>query len=144
MPRACLLATGYIRQGRLRLADRPAFDRACQQLPDCRVVLRLEEHKDPRSVALNAYWWAVLINQISLETGMSEVEAHEEMKQLHLSRALVSMRGRGRIEGLRVFEVTTTDLSNEEEWGLIERTAQWSAETIDLVLPYPNSALVAA
>lgn len=144
MDRHCLVATGFLLEGQLRLSRRDVFRAALQRWPNRQVLVRIEECRDPRSVALNAYWWGVLIAQISQETGMTEDEAHEEMKALHLPRRLVAMRGPGRIVDHRVIGGTTTNLSNDEQWDVIERTFHWAATTLDLVLPYPNDGVVAA
>jgi len=132
-----LVSTAFVRDGLLFIPRRKAFDAAVKEWPNCQSVLRLEEHKDPRSVALNAYYWSVCIDLVSEETGFSPEEAHEEMKRLHLPKALVAQRGNGRIKDLKVFEGTTTDLSNEEEWRYIENIQIWAATTLDCVIPDP-------
>lgn len=133
-----LVATAYVRDGRLYIARRPAFDAAVKTWPDCGAVIRLEQAMDPRSVAMNAFHWGVGIHLISEETGMSPNEAHEEMKQLHLPRRLAAVRGIGRIEGGRVFDGSTTNLNNAEQWEFISNYQQWSAEVLDLFIPDPT------
>lgn len=137
MPRHILVTTAFVKEGKLYIPKRPAFDATVKTWPNCQAVLRLEEHKDPRSIALNAYYWGVVIDLVSDTTGFTPEEAHEQMKELHLPKALVAQRGRGQIKNLRVFDGSTTDLSNEEEWRYIENIQQWAAVTIDTVIPDP-------
>lgn len=135
--RQALVATAYVRDGRLFIARRPAFDDAVKAWPNCGAVIRLEQAMNPRSVAMNAYHWGVGIHLISEETGMSPVEAHDEMKSLHLPRRFAAVRGIGRIEGPRVFDGSTTNLNNAEQWEFISNYQQWAAEVLNMVIPDP-------
>lgn len=137
MPRKVLVSTAFVKDGLLFIPRRKAFDADVKTWPNCQTLLRLEEHKDPRSAALNAYYWGVCIDLVSEETGMFPEEAHEEMKRLHLPKALVAQRGNGRIHNLKVFDGTTTDLSHEEEWRYIENIQMWAAMKLDCVIPDP-------
>lgn len=135
--RPALVATAYVKEGRLFVPKRPAFDAAVGEWPNCGAVIRLEQQIEPRSVALNAYLWGVVYHLISEETGMSPDEVHEEMKQLHFPKRFAAVRGIGRIENGRVFGATITKLSNQEQWEVIEKIQQWAAEVLDLVIPDP-------
>lgn len=132
------VASGFIRDGLLFLAKHSAFDAVLAAMPNGQVVIRVEQVQDARSVALNAYYWAVVIEMVSTETGYTDKEAHAEMKQLHLPIRFAALRGNGKIKDVRVFEGTTTDLSNAEEWEYIENIKRWAAETLDLVIPDPE------
>lgn len=137
--RQALVATSYVREGQLFIPRRSAFDAAVKLWPNCGAVLRLEQSLAPRSTALNSYYWAVVIHIISEETGMTPEEAHEEMKQLHLPKRLTALRGNGRLNFPRVFDGTTTDLSNAEEWEYIENIQRWAAmEPLCCVIPDPT------
>lgn len=144
-PRQCLVAPGYIRDGKLRLAHQDAFKAAIARMHNCRIVMRLEEHLDPLSAALRAYYWGVVIHHVSEETGLSDREAHVLMKELHTPMRFAAVRGIGRIEGLRVLDSSITDLSNAEQWEYTENIHRWAAETLDgLVIPDPQKDVVIA
>ena len=136
--RQVLVASAFTREGKLYLAKRQAFDVAVSHWRNCAAVLRLEESRDPRSAALNAYYWGKVIEDIVEETGYTDREAHEQMKQLHLPVRFAAERQNGRLQGVRVFDGSTTDLSNDEEWEYIESIQRWAAETLDLVIPDPS------
>lgn len=143
--RPCLVATGYVRDGQLRLARQDAFNAAISRMHNCRLVLRVEEHHDPRSAALLAFYWGVVIRHVTEETGYTDREAHLLMKQLHLPMSHAAVRGRGHIENLRVFDGSITDLDNSEQWFYISEIQRWAAERLDgLVIPDPNQDMVAA
>jgi hypothetical protein len=136
--RPCLVATGFVKDGALHVARRDAFKAAFAQWPNSAVVIRVEQDVYARSVALNAYYWGAVIHLISEDTGYTPDEAHDEMKQLHLPKRFAAMRRNGRIKGVRVFEGSTTDLSNEEEWEYIENIQRWGAQREPpLVIPDP-------
>lgn len=138
--RQALVASAYVRDGRLFIPRRPAFDEAVRTWPNCGAVVRLEQSMNPRSTALNAFHWGVGIHLISEHTGMHPMEAHEEMKQLHLPRRFAAVRGIGRIEGPRVFDGSTTNLNNAEQWEFISNYQQWAAEVLDVFIPDPTLA----
>lgn len=62
--RACLAATAFVRDGELRMARPDAFAAALRRMPNCRTLVRVEQHLEPRTLALNAFWWGVLIHKI--------------------------------------------------------------------------------
>lgn len=137
--RQVLVAPAFVQDGRLFLAKRAAFDAAVANWRSCPAVVRLEESRDPRSAALNAYYWGVVIEHIVEETGYTDREAHEEMKKLHLPIRFAAQRQNGRVQGVRVFDGSTTDLSNDEEWEFIENIQRWAATTLNgLVIPDPR------
>lgn len=136
--REALVATAFVRDGKFGVARRDAFIEAFRTWPNTRAVIRVEEDRNARSTALNAYYWAVVIYLLSEHTGYSDREAHREMKELHLPIRFAALRGTGRIEGVRVFEGSTTDLSNDEEWEYIENIQRWAAMTLFVVIPDPE------
>lgn len=137
--RQAIVASAFVREGVLYLSRRSLFEERVQQWPNCQAVVRLEQVLDPRSAALNAYYWAVPIWQISEHTGMTPREAHDEMKALHLPPGLHALRG-GAVCGrcARVIDGSTRFLSGREEWLYIEAIQRWAAQTIDLVIPDPE------
>lgn len=143
MGRRVVVTTGYVHEGKLRLVDQAGLVAAVKQTHNCKVVIRIEESLDPRSVALNAYYWGVAIHHVSEETGFTPDEAHEQMKELHLPKRFAALRANGTIRGMRVFDGSTTDLSNQEEWEYISAIQRWAAETLDVVIPDPSEVVAA-
>lgn len=138
MHRHCVVATCFVREGKLRLAHQDAFKAAIGAVPNCRGLIRFEQHLDPLSAAVRAYWWGVVIRHITEETGFSDREAHLLMKELHTPMRFAAVRGLGRIDQLRVFDSSITDLNNAEQWEVIENVQQWAAERLNgLVIPDP-------
>lgn len=135
--RRAIVATSYVRDGRLFVPRRPAFDAEVGTWPNGGAVLRLEEQLDPRSVALNAYLWGTVYHLISEETGMTPDETHREMKELLFPKRFAAVRGIGRISGGRVLGASITRLSTREEWERIEIIQRWAADVLKIVIPDP-------
>jgi hypothetical protein len=137
--RQMLVASAFVRDGRLYVAKRQAFDAAVSAWPNCHAVLRLEQVLDARSVALNAFYWGVPIDIVSEETGMTPAEAHDEMKSLFLPHRVHAMRG-GAIcwRCARIIDGTTTRLSNQEEWRYIENIQHFGATVLGAFIPDPE------
>lgn len=146
MDRSMLLVPAGVRDGRLFLPHRDSFEAAIARWPDSSAVLRLEQSKSLRSLALNAYYWGVCIHQISVETGFREDEAHDLMKSLHLSRRLEAMRG-GPIcwQCARLMSGTSTRMSNGEFLEYLLLVHEWAVRVLGIYIPDPNEMhLVAA
>lgn len=135
--RRALVATAYVKDGVLFVPRRAAFDAEVKLWPSSGAVIRLEEALNPRSLALNAYMWGVVIHLISEETGMTPDETHDEMKKMHYPKRFSAVRGIGQIRNRRVYGATTTKLSNEEDMEFIENIRRWAAEVLDLFIPDP-------
>jgi hypothetical protein len=140
-----LLAPAFIRDGKLYLLHRDELNHTVSLWPDCRVTLALEQAKNPRSLALNAYWWAVCVHHVSEETGYRPQDVHDMLKELHLPRRLHAMR-RGPIcwRCARVIGGTTTTISNDEMQMLCADTQEWAANALHIHIPDPNQTDVVA
>lgn len=86
-----------------------------------------------RSTQQNRWWWAC-INILSNELGYSKDQMHEICKYKFLKHELVDEKTGEVFEYLK----STTELTTTEFSTLIESLIQWSAETFNCVLPYPN------
>lgn len=145
MARHCLVAAGYVKDGKLRLTNQDAFKAAIARMPNCRLVIRLEEHKDPLSAVMRGYWFGVAVRHVTENTGYNDREAHLLMKELHMPLSQAALRGNGRIEGVRIFDSSISDVSNAEMWELCENVQQWAAELREpFYIPDPNQDVVVA
>lgn len=145
MDRAMFNATAYLREGKLFIPQRPAFDAALARWPDTRLTLRLEEARDTRTNPLNAYWWAVLVTQVSEFTGLTEAETHAMLKAMFLPRRLHAMRG-GFVcwQCAKVEDGSTRALSQDEQWRLCSDVHHWAADRHGIVIADPSKDQVAA
>jgi hypothetical protein len=136
--RQLLTASAFVRDGQLYLSRRNHFDEAIARWSNCQALVRLEQVLDARSLALNAYYWHVVVGSVSGETGFTPAESHHELKALHLPKGLHAMRG-GSVcwRCARVIDGSTRFLSGREEWQYIEDIHIWSAERLGLVIPDP-------
>ena len=83
-----------------------------------------------RSVQQNAYYWGVVIYELSGYTGFTSDEMHEALKwqflRIHSER--------GDIDSVK----STTDLSTTEFEDYLEQIRIWAASEFGVVIPEPN------
>lgn len=134
-----------MRSGKLFIPHRDQFDTALAQVHDCRAIVSVTEYHGERSRQAEKYYHAVIVDQVSSETGFEEDETHDLMKAMHLPRGLHAHFG-GDIcwRCSRVIGGSTRRLSNWEYWRYIENCRRWAATSIGLYLPEPREDMVAA
>lgn len=70
---------GQVKDGKLVL-DYPDYFKSYIRNLNGRIMLVLRRPKKPRSLNENNYYWGVIIQMISDETGMTPEETHEALK----------------------------------------------------------------
>jgi hypothetical protein len=140
-----LMTTAAVHDGKLFMPGREDFEAAVARWPNCRAILRLEQSRAPRSLALLAYYWGVLVNHVSEEIGEHPRDAHELLKDLHLPSRLHGMRA-GAIcwRCARIINGSTTVIANDEMQRFCADTQIWAAKSLGIVIPDPNQSDVVA
>lgn len=115
--------------GKLVLDDRPGFVKAIAAFVGKRVTVVLGRKRKPRSLAENAYMWAVVYQMIALETGHEPQEVHDAMRVRFLLR---------HSERLGVRPISTTVLSTVEMEEYLEKVRAFAATELGLHIPLPN------
>lgn len=95
-----------------------------------RVVTETKKFRKNRTDAQNRYWWKIVINILSEETGFEPEEMHDWIKREFLP--VVSKKGdfkSGR---------STTRLTTLEFVDLIERVQRWASMELNCYIPDPN------
>ncbi len=107
------------------------------------VTLILQERKTNRSNNQNRYYWGVVIPLVQAglkDAGYQRVTkdaTHRLLKKMFLIDEIVNpMTGE-----ILSFEGSTADLSTKKFNGYVDEIAQWSAETLQLVIPDPNEQM---
>ena len=137
--RRLIVMPATVLAGRLLLAHRGGFRDAIAGWPDCSAVVRVEECRDPRSVALNAFYWDQVVPPVVEATGYTTADAHELLKAGHLSRRLHALRG-GPVcwRCADVIGGSTRPLSSGELWRYIQDIQIGAAERLGVVIPDPD------
>jgi hypothetical protein len=99
-----------------------------------RVEISIDKIKSSRSIQQNRLWW-LYVTIIAKETGYGKDELHAIMKYKFLKKELVN-ESTG-----EVYEYigSTAKLSKGDFVDLIENLIRWAAETLNIVLPAPNT-----
>jgi hypothetical protein len=132
-------ASAYIKNGQIIVRNRREFDANVRRLKEgIEGELAFTPHRATRSLSANAFYWGVVIEYISQQTGYHPGEVHDLMKMLHLPKALAVCDGNGVIVGEYVMGGSTRNLNASEFYEYVERVRQWAAETLCLDIPDPN------
>ncbi len=93
-----------------------------------RVILILKRPRKPRSLSENNYYWGVVIQLISDETGFTPEEAHQAMKWLFLRKQINN-----------IFTVYSTAILNVIEFEYyVEQVRRWAQSELNIRIPLPN------
>ena len=98
-----------------------------------RLLARFEEEKNTRSTRQNKYYWGVVIDMVSKETGYTPEEAHEAMKFKFLSVFDADRQLR------RVRSTSSLDTAEMEEY--LANIRKWGDEYLKVYIPNPNEAI---
>lgn len=88
--------------------------------------------KEARSNSQNAYYWGVIVNILSDETGYTSDEIHELLKFKFL-KSNISIKGKEYITTKSTTELTT--IAAEEFFSNIR---QWASIELGIYIPLPN------
>lgn len=121
--------TGHIEHGNL-IFDRPdlfAIHKSGLEGKKVEVIVRKETH--PRTLAMNSYYWGVIIPLIGDHLGYDKDEMHEALKVKFASQ--IDENGLTRIE-------STAKMTVERFIEYTEAVKRWAAEFLNIYVPDPN------
>jgi len=127
--------------GRLKLDDRPAFERHIKTLAGKRVLLRIEREQNPRSWQQLRYHFGVVLQMIAEETGQDKEAIHDDMCERFLTmRHVVYLNpSTGEVEEHDVHR-RTTGLTAKEMAEFVDKVRLWAGKWLGLVIPDPDPA----
>lgn len=93
-----------------------------------KIIEIIKTPKKPRSLNENNYYWGVVVQMISDETGFTPEEAHEAVKWLFLRKQVGN-----------IFTVKSTAILNTLEFEeYVENVRRWAQNELNLRIPLPN------
>lgn len=95
-----------------------------------KIVEILKPPRKPRSNNQNAYYWGVILELISQETGMTMDESHSAMKLLFLKKRIS--------EELYTIRSTAT-LNTLEFEEYLEKVKRFASLELNIIIPDPNA-----
>lgn len=142
---ALVVASATVKDGRLFIHNRAAFDSAVQGIrPGTQVEVAVTRLYATRSIRQNRWYWGVCVALLSEHTGYGPEEMHDILKAKFLPKQLAVTNGNGRIVDSFVIGGSTRELNTVEFKDYTERIQQWAAEDLGVVIPDPESALAEA
>lgn len=137
-----VIGVAQVKDGRLFIKNRRAFDQRIARFDDRWILeVTVKRLRATRSQQQNRYWWGVCVELVSEHTGYTPEDIHEIAKQMFIPKRLAVADGNGEIQGEFVVGGSTRQMNTEEFGEFIERFKQWAAETLDVVIPDPESGL---
>jgi hypothetical protein len=120
------------RQGRLRLEDRPAFDRELRHLANGPVELTVARPRRRRSNDQNAWWWGVAVPLLADHCGYDRVSMHYALVTACFGSRFDARLGVD-IPNARSSKLTTREFSELMEW-----VVTFAATELNLTVPLPE------
>ncbi len=115
--------------GKTKLINREGFDRFIASLDGMEIDIGIRKHRKPRSLNQNGYLWFMYTYIAEHVDGHTKDSIHEAFGQLFRT---------DRSSSLPTVK-STTDMSTVEMTEYWEKIWQFCAETLDIVVPDPNS-----
>ena len=119
-------------KNQMRLEQRDNFQSKLDKFSGKEIELWIGPRGYARSLNQNNYYWGVIIEMISKETGHTPNEIHSFMKEMFLKK-WITFKGKG-IKIIR----STTELDKAEFEEYQEKIRQWAAVELSLNIPLPN------
>lgn len=136
-------ASGSVRNGKLFIRNRRAFDQQIEQMRDgVEVEVSVTIRRAARSQQANAYYWGVVIEEFHRHTtrqdmGYTPEDLHDICKAKFLPKRLSIVANNGEIAGDYVLGGSTRSLNTTEFYEYVERVRQWLAE-LGIYTPDPG------
>lgn len=128
--------TAYIKDGKLFVRNRSYIEREAVKSGVLEFDVIIQKKSKHRSVSQNRWYWAAM-QILSEHLGYTKNEMHEIAKFKFLKVELVNEKTGEVFERIR----NTPELTTVEFSVYMEEIIKWSAETFDVLLPYPNEQL---
>jgi len=102
------------------------------------VLIRKPNSRSDRSTQQNSYYWGVIVDLISGETGYTPDETHDLIKSTFLKNKKVLVVNNKPTEVVSI--KSTTDLSTKQMEEFLSFVRMWASQELGLFLPLPNEA----
>jgi hypothetical protein len=134
-----VVASASVRNGKLYIRNRRDFDRQIGQMRDLEGEIVFIRRRATRSVQANRFYWGVVVELLSEHTGYTADEIHELLKAKFIPKRLAICDGNGEVCDEFVLGGSTRAMNKNEFYEYVEAIRRWSAETLDVVIPDPES-----
>ncbi len=125
-----------VRQGKLLWADPRRLAEVLRRFNGKDVHVVIKEHRHPRSISQNSYYWGCVLEIISEHTGHTADEVHEIFKNKYLAEEK-EFAG----EKVRVAR-STAGLNTKEFTEYLEKIKDFSAQEFEIYVPNANEVAI--
>ena len=132
------VTTGRVEGGKLKIRNRQQLEAELSRWKDGELLITIERAHATRSLAANAYYWAVIVHILSEHTGYSPDDMHAILKAKFLPKKLAVMDGNGVIVDELVIGGTTTTLNKIQFGDYLEAIRVWAATELGMEFPSPR------
>lgn len=130
-------APARVADGRLDL-DRDRLKAALATMGDGPVVVTVARQKSKRSIDANAYYHAVVVKLIAVETGQDPESVHEFLKrECNAQHVEIVNKGTGEVYETWI-GASTAVLNVGDFYSYVERCRAWAGQFLGLVIPDPE------
>ncbi len=135
-----VVASATVRDRKLFIRNRRAFDLAVSELREgWELEVTVKRRRAARSLLQNAYYWGVVVEMLSEHTGYTADEIHDFLKAKFIPKRLAVCDGNGVIQDEVVLGGSTREMNKVEFGEYVEAIQIWAAESLDVVIPDPNT-----
>lgn len=124
--------------GKVKIRNLREFEAALSAWPDGEVLVSIEKMHATRSLAANAWYWAVILRALSEHTGYTVEEMHEVCKLRFNAKLIDIVDKDGVVIGEERIGQSTARLNKIQFGEYTEQIRQWAAETFALDIPDPD------
>lgn len=103
-----------------------------------KIVFSIKEHKNTRSDRQNRYYWGVVLQMLSEETGHKAEELHEIFKEKFGLKNEIYLSNKQNEMEIANITISTTKYNTAQFEEYLEKIRRWSAEFYELYIPLPN------
>ena len=134
-----VVASAAVKNGRLILHNRRAFDQAISQFRDgAEVEIEVTIRRTTRSQQQNRFYWGVLVHLLSEHTGYTPDEVHEFLKMKFIPKRLALSDHNGEITDEFVIGGSTRKMNTVQFGEFMDECRRFAAEALDVYIPDPN------
>ena len=126
---------GEVKKEKLILFNEAYFKNELKHYEGKKIILKLEQYRNKRSINQNNYYWGVVIKLLSDELGYFPEEMHEVCRQKFLTTGKFLIGG-----DEYVVTKSTGDLKTSEFEEYLSQIRIW-ASTMEIVIPLPNEII---
>ena len=133
-----VVTSGLVRKGKLKVRLTPDFQAGLKSFRDGPVTVRIERKRASRSHKANAFYWGVVVAELSEHTGHTPEELHEYLKARFIPKRLALANQNGEVVDELVIGGSTVKLDVVQFYEYVQEIKQWALDSLGVLIPEPT------